>query len=71
MKAEGGERREIETLQLNRQAKNIFFSLMLYKNYFIVKTDSDSNVYVGGGGKKRGRRNWKNNVCEGKFCMGV
>jgi hypothetical protein len=21
---------------------------MLYKNYFIVKTDSDSNVYVGG-----------------------
>jgi len=70
MKAEGGERREIETLQLNRQAKNIFFSLMLYKNYFIVKTDSDSNVYVGGG-KKRGRRNWKNNVCEGKFCMGV
>jgi len=43
---------------------------MLYKNYFIVKTDSDSNVYVGEG-KKRGRRNWKNNVCEGKFCMGV
>ena len=52
MKAEGGERREIETLQLNRQAKKHFFSLMLYKNYFIVKTDSDSNVYVGGGGEE-------------------
>jgi hypothetical protein len=25
---------------------------MLYKNYFIVKTDSDSNVYVGGGGEE-------------------
>ena len=50
MKAEGGKRREIETLQLNTQEKNIFFfSLMLYKNYFIVKTDSDSNVYVRGG----------------------
>jgi len=56
MKAEGGERREIETLQLNRQAKNIFFSLMLYKNYFIVKTDSDSNVYVGGEEEEREKK---------------
>jgi len=32
---------------------------MLYKNYFIVKTDSDSNVYVGGGGRREGEETGK------------
>jgi len=29
---------------------------MLYKNYFIVKTDSDSNVYVGGEEEEREKK---------------
>ena len=34
MKAGGGKRREIETLQLNRQAKNIFFVDALQKLFY-------------------------------------